>query len=109
LDGQLEAFAAQVDRAPVEATIAFDGTTPSLVQPADGGTLDRAAAADTITGALTSGADATEPIELPLEVAHPSVTAEEAQRVLDQTVTPALSAPVTVESPDGGTSAEIGA
>src|SRR4051794_14936163 len=41
LDGRLEEFAGQVDRAPVEATIAFAGTTPSLVQPADGRSLDR--------------------------------------------------------------------
>jgi vancomycin resistance protein YoaR len=107
LDAQLEAIAGQVDVVPVEASIALDGTTPSLVQPADGRSLDRDAAAGAITAALISGADPGTAIDLPVHVAHPSVDVAEAQRVLDATVTPALSAPVTVVSDDGATSVEI--
>ncbi|MGY1703351.1 VanW family protein [Geodermatophilus sp. SYSU D00697] len=107
LGAQVEAIAAQVDRAPVDATITLDGTTPTVVTPEEGRSLDRAGAAEAITAALASGGDPATPIELPVEVAEVSVDAAEAQRVLDETVTPALAAPVTVTSQDGATSAEI--
>jgi hypothetical protein len=41
LAAQIETLAAQVDRAPVDATITIDGTTPTVADPADGWTLDR--------------------------------------------------------------------
>jgi vancomycin resistance protein YoaR len=107
LDAQLEAIAGQVDQLPVEATVALDGTTPSVVQPVDGRTLDRDGAAAAITRALAAGGDPTTPIELPVTVVHPHVGPDEAQRVLDGTVKPALSAPVTLVSQDGGTSTKI--
>ncbi|WP_448627902.1 VanW family protein [Geodermatophilus sp. URMC 64] len=107
LDAQLDAIAGQVDVAPVEAGIALHGTTPELVQPADGRSLDRDGAVAAITGALAAGADPADPIELPVEVAAPHVDAAEAQRVLDETVTPGLAAPVSLVSEDGATSAEI--
>jgi vancomycin resistance protein YoaR len=106
LSAQIETIAAQVDRAPVDATISIDGTTPSVVDPADGRALDRRGAADAITAALASGGDPSTPIELPVDVAAVQVDREEAQRVLDETVTPALSAPVGIEGSDG-TSAEV--
>ena len=106
LSAQIETIAAQVDRAPVDATISIDGTTPSVVDPADGRALDREGAADAITAALASGGDPSTPIELPVDVAAVQVDREEAQRVLDETVTPALSAPVGIEGSDG-TSAEV--
>jgi vancomycin resistance protein YoaR len=107
LNAQIETFAEQVDRAPVDATITLEGTTPSLVQPADGRTLDRKGSAEAITAALAAGGDPATPIELPVDVAKVHVDTAEAQRVLDETVTPALSAPVTVAGSDGGTSAEV--
>src|SRR4051794_1460551 len=103
LDAQLDAIAAQVDRAPVDATISIEGTTPSVVEAADGRTLDQKKAADAITTALASGRDPGTPIELPVDVAKVHVDKAEAQRVLDQTVTPALSAPVGIEGSDGTT------
>ena len=106
LDAQIETIAAQVDRAPVDATITIEGTTPTVVDPADGRTLDRAGSADAITAALASGGDPSTPIELPVDVAKVRVDRAEAQRVLDETVTPALSAPVAIEGSDG-TSAEV--
>jgi vancomycin resistance protein YoaR len=106
LSAQIETIASQVDRAPVDATISIDGTTPSVVDPADGRTLDRAGAADAITAALASGGDPGTPIELPVDVATVHVDRAEAQRVLDETVTPALSAPVGIKGSDG-TSAEV--
>ncbi len=107
LAAQIETIAAQVDRAPVDATIVLENTTPSLVEPADGRVLDREGAAEAITGALASGGDPATPIDLPVDVSPVRVDTEEAQRVLDETVTPALAAPVTVTSADGATSAEV--
>jgi vancomycin resistance protein YoaR len=107
LDAQIEKVAGQVDQAPTEATVAIDGTTPSVVEPADGRALDREGAAAAIRTALASGTDPATPIELPVDVDAVSVQAGEAQRVLDEVVTPALAAPVQVVSGDGDTSAEV--
>jgi vancomycin resistance protein YoaR len=107
LEAQLEQLATTVDRAPVDATITLDGTTASLVEPVEGRTLDRDDAADAITAALAAGSDPSDPIELPVQVAPVRVEATEAQRVLDETVTPALAAPVTVVGTDGGDSVAI--
>ncbi|WP_164699962.1 VanW family protein [Modestobacter sp. KNN46-3] len=107
LDAQLEQLAATVDRAPVDATITLDGTEPSLVEPVDGRTLDRAGAAEAITATLAAGGAVDDPIELPVEVTEVQVAAEEAARVLEETVVPALSAPVTVVGPAGSESVEV--
>ncbi|WP_448616362.1 VanW family protein [Modestobacter sp. URMC 112] len=107
LAAQLEQLAAQVDRAPVDATIAIDGTDAQVVEPVAGRTLDRDGAAAEITEALAAGGDPATPIVLPVEVAEVRVDAAEAQRVLDETVTPGLSAPVTVRGADGADSVEI--
>jgi vancomycin resistance protein YoaR len=107
LDAQLEQLATTVDRAPVDATITVAGTTPSLVEPVAGRTLDRTGAAEAITAALAAGGDPSSPIDLPVEVAPVHVETAEAQRVLDETVTPALAAPVTVVGTDGADSVEI--
>jgi vancomycin resistance protein YoaR len=105
LTAQIERVAGQVDQAPADATVTIDGTTPSVVEPTDGRALDRDGAADAIRTALASGADPATPIELPVDVDPVSVQADEAQRVLDEIVTPALAAPVQVVS--GDTSAEV--
>ncbi|SFO48049.1 Vancomycin resistance protein YoaR, contains peptidoglycan-binding and VanW domains [Geodermatophilus obscurus] len=107
LAAQVDTIATQVDRPPVDATITLEGTTPSVVEPADGRTLDREGAADAISTALASGGDPQTPIELPVDVEPVRVGSEEAQRVLDETVTPGLAAPVTVSSQDGAVSVEI--
>ncbi|MGY1804475.1 VanW family protein [Blastococcus sp. SYSU D00922] len=107
LNAQIETVAAGVDRAPVDATIAIEGTTPSVVDAADGRHLDREGSADAIVAALASGDDASTPIELPVDVTPVHVDAAEAQRVLDETVTPALSAPVSVVVPNSDDTAEV--
>ena len=66
LSAQLETIAAGVDRAPVDATIAFQGTTPHVVPPADGRRLDRAASARILTAALATGGNPATPIDLPV-------------------------------------------
>jgi vancomycin resistance protein YoaR len=107
LAAQLEQLAAQVDRAPVDATVAIEGTTARVVEPVEGRTLDRDGAEDAITTGLTGGADPSEPIVLPVDVTAVRVGAAEAQRVLDETVTPALSGPVTVVAADGSDSVVV--
>jgi vancomycin resistance protein YoaR len=107
LSAQIETVAALVDRAPVDATIVLENTTPSLVEPADGRVLDREGSAAAITEALASGGDPATPIELPVDIEPVRVDTEEAQRVLDETVVPALAAPVTVTSADGAISADV--
>jgi vancomycin resistance protein YoaR len=106
VDAQMQAIAAQVDRAPVDATISINGTTASVVEPADGRTLDQKASADAIAAALGAGGNPSTPIKLPVDVATVHVDKAEAQRVLDQTVTPALSAPVGIQG-SNGTKAEV--
>ena len=101
LDAQVDALAALVDRAPVDATISIDGTTPSVVDPADGRTLDQKRSAEAIVAALASGEDPKTPIDLPVDVAKVHVAKATAQKVLDQTVTPALAAPVRIQGSDG--------
>ncbi len=107
LAAQVEQLGAQVDRAPVDATVAIEGTTGRVVEPLEGRTLDREGAARAITAALADGGDPATPIDLPVETTAVRVGADEAQRVLDQTVTPALAAPVTVNGADGGGSVEV--
>jgi vancomycin resistance protein YoaR len=108
LDAQLETIAATVDRAPSDATILVDGTTPQVVEPAEGRTLDRDAAERTLVAALSSDTAVDAPVELPVDVEPFGVDTDEAQRVLDETVLPALSAPVTVAgSGAGAPSAEV--
>jgi vancomycin resistance protein YoaR len=107
LEAQIEQLATTVDRAPVDATVSLDGTTPSLVEPVEGRSLDRAGAAEAIIAALTAGGDPSSPIDLPVDVAPVRVDTTEAQRVLDETVTPALAAPVTVVGSDGVDSVKI--
>ncbi len=104
---QLETFAEQVDRAPADATIAIEGTTPGVVEPADGRTLDRAGAQRTITEALTGEEDPARPLELPVDVDPVAVDAPEAERVLSETVEPALAAPIAVTGGSGGPTAEV--
>ncbi|WP_138758227.1 VanW family protein [Modestobacter altitudinis] len=107
LDAQVEQLATTVDRTPVDATIALDGTTPSLVEPVEGRSLDRDGAVDAITAAVASAADPTAPVDLPVAVAPVQVERAEAQRVLDETVIPALSAPVTVVGTGGADPVDV--
>ncbi len=104
---QLETFAEQVDRAPSDATIAIEGTTPRVVEPADGRTLDREGAEETITAALTREVDPAAPLELPVDVDPVDVDTPEAERVLAETVEPALAAPVAVTGGADGPTAEV--
>jgi vancomycin resistance protein YoaR len=104
LSAAVAGLAEQVDHAPVDATITLRGTTPTVVQPADGRRVDRDGAASAITAALLT--DRTS-VRAPVVVTHPHVSAAEARKVLARTVGPALSAPVTVTAPTGPARAEL--
>ncbi|WP_409330981.1 VanW family protein [Trujillonella humicola] len=103
---RVDALANEVDLVPVDAGIAIDGTTATVTEPVAGSALDREGAVEAITAALATG-DPADPIELPVEEVPFAVPAEEAQRVLDEVVTPGLAAPVTVNSSDGSASVEV--
>jgi vancomycin resistance protein YoaR len=107
LTAELDAVAAKVDRAPVDATIAFTGTTPHVVAAVDGRHLDRAAAATALTKALTAAATPSASLQVPVRVTHVHVDAAAAQRTLDSAVTPALAGPVRVVGSSGNASAEV--
>ena len=107
LAAQIETVAAGVDRAPVDATITIEGTAAAVAEALDGRNLDRDGAADSILAAFRSGQDPATPIELPVDVTPVSVDEAEAQRVLDETVTPALAAPVSIVGEPGGPTAEV--
>jgi vancomycin resistance protein YoaR len=104
LDAAVADLAAQVDTPAVEATVAVQGTSATVVPAADGLALDRRAAAAAITAALAHpGATVT----LRVGTAKPRVATATAQQVLDGTVRPALSAPVGVVSSDGHDRASV--
>ncbi|MEI4271476.1 VanW family protein [Klenkia sp. LSe6-5] len=106
LAAQIDAFAETVDRAPADATISVQGTDATVVPPVTGRQLDREGAGEAVTEALSSGGDPETPIELPVDTTEVQVDEAAAQRALEEVVTPALAAPVTVRG-DDGTSAEI--
>jgi vancomycin resistance protein YoaR len=107
LTANLDTVAQGVDHAPVDANIAIEGTTAHVTPPADGRTLDRRAAGTAITAALAANQSPSRAIRLPVRVAHPHVSTTTAQRVLDETVTPALGAPVDLVGQDGGHRTQI--
>ena len=106
LAAQIETIAAQVDG--LRWTRRSRSTAPrraSSTQPTVAPSTARAPPGP-ITAALATGGDPGTPIELPVDVAKVRVDRAEAQRVLDETVTPALSAPVDIKGSDG-TSADV--
>ena len=91
LDFELERMAKELDRPGRNASIVLRGLEPEIVPDQEGRTLDKAAAARVIRGAV-AGFDR-RPVELPVRVGPPEVTAEELEPVAEQ-VRLALSAPV---------------
>lgn len=94
---EVSGFAQAADQPAVEPTIVMDPTTPALERGADGLGVDQEAAVSTIAGAylFTAG-----PIDIPVSTLQPTVSDEEAQRVLDEFAVPAVSGPVTMTFDD---------
>ena len=104
LDAAVADLAGQVDQPAGRGDRRHPGHHASVVPPADGLALDRRAAAAAITAAAAHpGA----PVQLAVGTAHPQVATAAAQQVLDDTVRPALAAPVTVVSTDGRDRAHV--
>lgn len=110
LNAAMSEYAERVDVEFVEGSIAFAGTTPSVVAPSDGRELDRAAATSALMAALRAGSAE---LTFPVREQRAQVTAAEAQQTLDSFVIPALAAPVRLTGGDGAetdlTVAEIAA
>jgi len=89
----LEQVKPVVDKAPVEGTVRFDGTTPVAVPPVPGQQLDLQAAVGVLERDWAAGA----PVALPL-IPQPTITTDDdVQEALQSIATPAVSAPVTIQ------------
>jgi vancomycin resistance protein YoaR len=94
----LKAWAKKVDRVAREASIRFDGTTPVGVPPRAGRVVDVEATAGAIVDAYpgdlsVEGVAAVDPVK---------TTDADLARALDDIARPAVSAPVTLETPNDG-------
>lgn len=92
LVGALEQLAPVVDRAPVEGTVAFEGTTPQPVDPVPGQRLEVAAAADVLRAQWADG----KVVALPLTELPPITTQKDVAAAIEEVARPAVSASVTV-------------
>jgi vancomycin resistance protein YoaR len=109
LDRALRETAEQVGEAMTMPEITFDGTEPVASYPEPGLGLDP----DRSAAAVTAGWPPAPPpadgwveppvITVPLVELTPVTTAAEVDRLLAELARPAVAAPVTVETPDGGT------
>lgn len=90
--GALEALRPQLDRAPVEGTVAFRGAEPYAVPSRTGQTVDTAAGADAV---LAHWLDPL-PVALPVIVTPVTVTREAIEDALRDVARPATLAPLVV-------------
>ena len=82
----------QLDRAPAEGTIRFEGTTPVAVNPVTGRTVDMEGATDEVISHWAASG----PVRLPYTEQPVSTTKEGVQKALHEVAQPAVAAPVTV-------------
>ncbi|QWF78282.1 VanW family protein [Amycolatopsis sp. CA-230715] len=82
-----------VDRAPVEGTVKFDGTTPVAVDPKQGQKLDVTAATTKVLAEWASG----KPLELPVALTPVRTSPEAVRAALDGIAKPAMAGPVLVK------------
>ncbi|MGQ0573394.1 MAG: VanW family protein, partial [Pseudonocardia sp.] len=95
--GALEQLAPVVDRAPVEGTVAFEGTTPTPVDPVPGQRLEVASAANVLREQWANGTV----VALPLTELPPITTPADVATAIDRIAEPAMSGPVTVLGEQG--------
>ncbi|MGA6166130.1 VanW family protein [Amycolatopsis magusensis] len=95
----MDVLRGQVDRAPAEGTITFDGATPVPVDPKQGQSLDVPGASQLLLSQWASG----QVLDLPVGLTPVKSTPETVRAALEQFAKPAVSAPVTVkgEGKDG--------
>ncbi|QIZ35216.1 VanW family protein [Saccharopolyspora sp. ASAGF58] len=88
----LEQVRPQLDRAPAEGTIRFEGAKPVAVDPVTGQAIDMQAATDEVLARWAEGGA----VQLPYTEQPVSTTREGVQRALTEVAQPAVAAPVTV-------------
>ncbi len=88
----LEEAKPQLDRAPAEGTIRFDGGKPVAVDPVVGRTVDIAGATDRVLSDWASG----KPVKLPATDQPVSTTKAGVQKAMTEVAEPAVAAPVVV-------------
>ena len=92
----VDEVAEDADRDPVEGAVDFVRGNVEATLPQEGRTVDRPAAVDEVADAyLVRSA----PVSLPVETTDPTVTADEVERAVEEFAGPAVSGPVTLESP----------
>jgi vancomycin resistance protein YoaR len=98
LQVKLSELADQVNREPVDATLAIVDGKPEVSDGVDGLTLDEAASAQVFDDGLLH----TRMFGAVVKVTEPDVTTDEAKGISTSVATPAISAPVTVQVGDQG-------
>ena len=99
LNAAVQSLATTIDQAPVDAALAYKGTTVNRTRAEPGLTVDTEAAATAIRQSfLTRPA----PVELPTAVTEPQIIDDEATRVADTFARPAVSAPIKVKAGEAG-------
>ncbi|GAA2814280.1 VanW family protein [Saccharopolyspora taberi] len=92
LTAALEQVRPELDRAPAEGSITFEGAKPVAVDPVIGRQIDVQGAADAVLG---DWADP-DPVRVPFTQQPVSTTAEGVRKALKEVAEPAVSGPVTV-------------
>lgn len=99
LDAAVAALAADVNREPKDAKLAFAGSEVVQTKGKDGVALDTARAASAIESAFLSSSG---PVELPAEVTEPQITTAEVAALATSYAKPAVSGPVTLKAGAAG-------
>lgn len=94
LRGELEDLAVEVDAAPVDGGVSFEGGTATPVEPVEGVELDVDGSVDAVLADWPQSGPQT---DLPAEVTEPAVTAADVTAAMESFATPATSGPITVQ------------
>lgn len=95
LRGAIESAAKKLDGEPVEGKIAFKDAKPVVTEPAAGSVLQVDEAVDTVADSWFGASD---PIELPAEVAEPQTPASAFAAALKDQAEPLVAGPVIVKA-----------
>ncbi len=98
LDAAVAALAERVDRAPVDATVTYQGLDPVRTEGTSGTALDRSATADAIVAAYLRDTE----VAAPVAPQEPEITTAEADAVVAGVARTAVSAPIRVAVGDKG-------
>ena len=100
LTAAVAALAADLDRKPKDAELAFDGAKVVQTKGRDGVKLDQKKAAETIEDAYLGSATAA--VQLPAAITEPEITTAAVAAAATSYATPAVSGPITVKAGAAG-------